>query len=124
MRTLLKALQPIIAGILLLAHAAGAEPLAAGASGSIGCAANAKQVERLVLDKSGVYENYKVDGKWAEHNLVKITANDVTLRNSDVLNGRHNGIVVYAENVVIDSCRIHHLLKGTFESQQDAHGIT
>jgi hypothetical protein len=114
----------VVAAFLLLAFEVRAEPFAAGISGRVGCRADAKQVEQLILDKPGTYENFRVDGKWAEHNLVKITANDVTLRNSEILHGRHNGIVVYASNVLIESCRIHHLLKGTFESQQDAHGIT
>jgi hypothetical protein len=31
---------------------------------------------------------------------------------------------VYADDVRIDSCRIHHFLAGTFADQVDAHGIT
>jgi hypothetical protein len=31
---------------------------------------------------------------------------------------------VFGTNVVIENCRIHHLLNGTFQDQQDAHGIT
>jgi len=110
--------------LLLLVVSSYAVTSAAGISGPVGCADNPVRVERLILDKPGVYENFRVDGQWAGQNLVKISADHVTLRRSEILRGRHNGIVIDAENVVIDSCRIHQLLKGTFASQQDAHGIT
>ncbi len=35
-----------------------------------------------------------------------------------------NGIGVFGTRVVIEHCRIHHLLYGTFQDQKDAHGIT
>jgi hypothetical protein len=95
-----------------------------GTVGDVGCGPNPKRVRQLRIDKPGVYENYLVDGEWSGSTLVKITADDVTLRNCEIRNGRHNAITVVAKNVVIESCRIHHLLKGTFEDQQDAHGIT
>ncbi|MGE3808141.1 MAG: DUF1961 family protein, partial [Gemmataceae bacterium] len=95
-----------------------------GVRGQVGCKEIPKVVDRLVITKPGVYENILVDGKWADGNLVKIQADDVTLRHCEIKNGTHNGITVYAKNVVIDSCRIHSQLKGTFKDQQDAHGIT
>jgi hypothetical protein len=36
----------------------------AGTQGAIGCGANPKRVNRLVIDKPGIYENYLVDGEW------------------------------------------------------------
>lgn len=115
-------------GFFFIAHTnngRSAEPNpAVGIRGEVGCKSSPKKVDRLVVDKPGVYENFQVDGKWAASNLVKITADNVTLRNCEIFNGRHNGITVYATNVVIESCKIHHLLNGTFKDQQDAHGIT
>jgi hypothetical protein len=95
-----------------------------GTVGDVGCGPNPKRVRQLRIDKPGVYENYLVDGEWTGSTLVKINADGVTLRNCEIRNGRHNALTVYAKNVVIESCRIHHVLKGTFEDQQDAHGIT
>ncbi|MCD6365470.1 MAG: right-handed parallel beta-helix repeat-containing protein, partial [Planctomycetes bacterium] len=99
---------------------------AIGAGGRIGCGENPTVVKRLTITKSGVYENYLVDGAGGteRRNLVSIKADDVILRNCTIRNGRHNAIVVYAKNVLIDSCKIHHMLAGTFEKQNDAHGIT
>ena len=61
---------------------AGEDPilLKVGAPRSIGCGPNAKRVKRLVIDKPGVYENYLVDGEWGGSTLVKINADNVTLR--------------------------------------------
>jgi hypothetical protein len=95
-----------------------------GTIGAVGCGLEPKRVQRLVIDQPGVYENYLVDGQWIGSTLVKINADDVTLRNCEIRNGTHNAITVYAKNVVIESCKIHHVLSGTFDQQQDAHGIT
>jgi hypothetical protein len=55
---------------------------------------------------------------------VKINADNVTLRHCEIRHGKHNAITVYAKNVVIESCKIHHVLAGSFRQQHDAHGIT
>lgn len=94
-----------------------------GIRGRVGCPPTAKRVKRLVIEKPGVYENLLIDGEGQNLNLVKITADDVTLRHCEVRHGRHNGVYVSGKNVTIDSCKIHHLLKGTYEKQNDAHGI-
>lgn len=99
-------------------------PLKVGAQGAIGCGPMATRVKRLVIDKPGVYENYLVDGEWGDSTLVKISANEVTLRNCEIRHCKHNAINVYAQNVVIESCKIHHALAGSFGQQHDAHGIT
>ena len=39
-------------------------------------------------------------------------------------NATHNGVGVFASDVLIENCRIHHLLQGSFKDQRDAHGIT
>ena len=118
--------RPFLLMLLAFVAAAPACVVAApvGITGTPGCGDNPKRVQRLEIKKPGVYENYLVDGEWADSNLVKVMADDVTLRHCEIRNGRHNGIVVYAANTVIDSCRIHHQLNGSFSDQQDAHGIT
>ena len=101
-----------------------AVPLKVGTQGSIGCGPSPTRVERLVIDKPGVYENYLVDGEWGGSTLIKIDADDVTLRHCEVRHGKHNAITVNAKNVLIESCKIHHVLAGSFDQQRDAHGIT
>jgi hypothetical protein len=96
----------------------------AGAPGPVITQANAKLVHRLEITKPGVYENFRVDAQGQGGNIVKITADDVTLRNCEVFNGTGNGVGVFGTRVVIENCHIHHLLNGTFEKQTDAHGIT
>lgn len=96
----------------------------AGAPGPVGTQAGAKLVHRLEITKPGVYENFRVDAQGQGGNIVKITADDVTLRNCEIFNGTGNGVGVFGTRVVIENCRIHHLLNGTFEKQNDAHGIT
>jgi hypothetical protein len=97
---------------------------AIGAAGNVGCGPNPQRVERLAITRPGVYENILVDGEWTEGTLVKINADGVTLRNCEIRHGRHNAVTVYARDVVIESCKIHHVLAGTFREQRDAHGIT
>ena len=94
-----------------------------GADANVGCRDNPKKVQRLSIKEPGVYENYLVDGEWVDRILVKIQTDNVTLRNCEIRNGRHNGISIYAKNVLIENCKIHHLLAGTFRDQEDAHGI-
>jgi hypothetical protein len=105
-------------------QAADAEFIKVGAQGVIGCNANPQRVSRLSLSKAGVYENYLVDGEWDNSTLVKIKGDNVTLRNSEIRNGKHNAINVSGSNVTIESCKIHHVLNGSFSKQADAHGIT
>lgn len=95
-----------------------------GVQGKHGCLKDPKKVERLEIKKPGVYENYLVDGKWGTGNRVKITADNVTLRNCEIFNCGGNGVGVFAKNTLIENCKIHHCLKGTFKEQADAHGIT
>ena len=99
-----------------------ATPIGAGAE--VGCLANPREVDRLEITKPGVYENYRVDSRWAGGNRVKITADDVVVRHCEIRNATGNGIGVFGKNVVIEHCHMHHLLNGTFAEQADAHGIT
>jgi hypothetical protein len=95
-----------------------------GVQGPVGCKENPKQVERLEITRPGVYENYLVDSNGATGNRVKITADNVTLRNCEVRNAAGNGVGVFGKNVTIENCKIHHLLAGSFKEQKDAHGVT
>ena len=95
-----------------------------GVQGAVGCLKNPKKTARLQIEKPGVYENYLVDGAWGTGNRVKITADDVTLRNCEIFNCGGNGVGCFAKNIVIENCKIHHCLKGAFSQQDDAHGIT
>lgn len=113
----------IILALSLAVSLANAAPLA-GTSGKIGTLENPKTVNRLEITKPGVYENFRVDAQGKGGNIVKITADDVTLRNCEIFNGSGNGVGVFGTRVVIENCRIHHLLSGTFEDQHDAHGVT
>lgn len=113
------ALLPPLAAISI---ASAATPI--GTDGKAGTLANPKTVSRLEITKPGVYENFIVDGAGAGGNLVKITADNVTVRHCEIRNGSGNGIGVFGKGVLIESCRIHHMLTGTFKEQHDAHGIT
>lgn len=107
---------------LVIPTSASAQPI--GVQGNAGCLKNPRTVDRLEIKKPGVHENYLVDGKWGPGNRVKITADDVTLRNCEIFNCAGNGVGVFAKNVVIENCKIHHCLHSTFKEQHDAHGIT
>ena len=110
--------------LFLTASLATAAPELAGTHGTVGTLTNPKLVHRLEITKPGVYENFLVDAQGKAGNIVKITADNVTLRNCEIFNGSGNGIGVFGTRVVIENCRIHHLLNGTFKEQNDAHGIT
>jgi hypothetical protein len=94
-----------------------------GARGLIGCREN-PTVDRLEISRPGVYENNLVDSHWAGGNRVKITADDVILRNCEIRNAMGNGVGIFGKNVTIENCKIHHLLASTFGQQADVHGIT
>jgi hypothetical protein len=109
---------------MALEVAAEPPPTALGARGDIGCGVNPTRLERLAITQPGIYEDLLIDGEWTDSTLVKITADDVTLRHCEIRHGRHNAVTVNARNVTIESCKIHHALAGTYEDQRDAHGIT
>lgn len=96
---------------------AAARNIAAGLSGPIGAGRGARVVPELRIDKPGVYENIIVDGKWGDHDLVRIRSDNVVLRNCTVRFGRRDAVEVYGRNVLIENCRIHHVLAGSFTEQ-------
>ncbi len=97
---------------------------APGPQGVIGVKGDPKRVLRLQITKPGIYENYLVDSNWAGGNRVKISADNVIIRNCEIRNASGNGIGVFGNKIVIENCRIHHLLAGSYSDQVDAHGIT
>lgn len=117
-----KLLLPLLAPVFACLATETSGPI--GAQGKVGCLANPKTVSRLEITKPGVYENYRIDAQGRGGNIVKITADNVTLRHCEIFNGTGNGVGVFGTGVVIENCRIHHLLNGTYADQKDAHGIT
>jgi hypothetical protein len=98
----------------------------AGLTGAVGAKPDARRVQSLRIDKPGIYENLLIDGEWSEQDLVRITADNVVLRNCTIRHGKRDGIEVYGRNVRIENCHIHHLISGTFRAEKniDSHGIT
>jgi len=94
-----------------------------GVQGRVGAPQGSPVLSRLHIDRPGTYENMIIDGNWRSGNLVKISANDVVLRNCEIRHSSGNGIGIFGTRIVIENCRIHHLLAGSFDNQQDAHGI-
>jgi hypothetical protein len=95
-----------------------------GVQGPVGCRDNPKKVDRLIITRPGVYDNYLVDSAWQGGNRVKISADNVTLRNCEIRNATGNGVGAFGKNVTIENCKIHHLLNSNFKDQKDAHGVT
>ena len=110
--------------LLLAPLAASHAQTRVGTHGRVGCLANPMTVNRLEITEPGVYENYCVDAQGKGGNIVKISANNVTLRNCEIRNATGNAVGVFGTKVVIENCRMHHLLAGTFKDQHDAHGVT
>jgi hypothetical protein len=117
-----------LACVLVLPPAGAAQEKTAGKpvgnQGPVGCRDNPKKVDRLVITQPGVYENYLVDCAWQGGNRVKITADNVILRNCEVRNATGNGVGAFGKNITVENCKIHHLLNGSFKEQKDAHGVT
>lgn len=90
-----------LAALLATRSAAGddqpdGEKVMVGARGSVGCGPRPRVVQRLAITEPGVYENILVDGQWVDSTLVKINADNATLRNCEIRNGTHNAVTVYA----------------------------
>jgi hypothetical protein len=101
-------------------------PEMAGLIGPVGARPDARKVGTLRIDKPGLYENILIDGEWISEDLVRITADNVVLRNCTIRNGRKDALEIYGRNVRVENCHIHHVLAGTFRAEHnlDAHGIT
>lgn len=108
-------------------HSAAGEVMEmAGLIGPVGAGPDARKVRTLRIDQPGVYENILVDGEWISEDLVRITADNVVLRNCTIRNGRKDALEIYGRNVRVENCHIHHVLAGTYRAEHnvDAHGIT
>ena len=111
----------------LCAAAGTAQPVVmAGLTGPVGARPDARKVRTLRIDQPGVCENILVDGDWINEDLVRITADNVVLRNCTIRFGRKDALEIYGRNVRVENCHIHHVLAGTYRAEHnaDAHGIT
>lgn len=66
------------------------------------------------------------DGQWGERDVIRVRSggDHLIIKNCVVRNGKRDGIdIASADNVLIEDCVIHHMLNGSFNNQQDAHGI-
>jgi hypothetical protein len=110
------------------AKAAAGNDICCGLIGPVGVQGAAKPSpvgnRRWDITEPGVYENYLVDLNFADADAVRIKADGAVLRHCELRNGRRDAIEIYADDVRIESCRIHHFLAGTFREQADAHGVT
>lgn len=96
-----------------------------GLTSPCGAGPDAKVVQTLRLAGKGeVKQNVIVDHNWGKGDAVEIRGDGAILRYCEIRNGLNDAVEVYAKNVTIESCRIHHFLASTFKKQQDAHGIT
>lgn len=71
-------------------------------------------------------ENLTFDAQFATEQCIEIHENGraAYIRQCEVRNGGSNGISLrQADNVIIEHCTIHHMLRGTWNNQKDAHGI-
>jgi hypothetical protein len=125
-RRFLKRSAGILAGLNVCRSAMAAPHL--GLIGPVGPQENPRTPpvvgKRWEIAEPGLYENYLVDLGFADHDAVRITADGTTLRHCEFRNGVRDANEVYADDVRIDSCRIHHFLAGSFREQADAHGVT
>jgi hypothetical protein len=101
-------------------------PEMAGLIGPVGAGPDARKVRTLRINQPGLYENILVDGEWIAEDLVRITADNVVLRNCTIRYGRRDALEIYGRNVRVENCHIHHVIAGTFRAEHnfDAHGIT
>lgn len=84
-QTLITVAALLVAPVCLLAQT----PV--GTQGTVGTLAAPKTVSRLQITKPGVYENLLVDAQGKGGNIVKITADNVIVRNCEIFNGSGNG---------------------------------
>ena len=81
----------------------------------------------LKLDQSYyTFDGLIIDGQFGSDDVVGINGggNYTIFLNSEVKNGVKDGIDLSdANGVLIENCEIHHMLAGTLNDQQDAHGI-
>ena len=124
----------LLAGVILAVLSPAIPPLngsapqshVAGLIAPVGARADARKVRTLRITEPGIYENILVDGEWSSEDLVRITADNVVLRNCTIRNGRRDALEIYGRNVRVENCHIHHVIAGTYQAAHnfDAHGIT
>lgn len=71
-------------------------------------------------------ENLTFDAQMATEQSIEIHENGhhTQIKRCEIRNGGSNGISIrQARGVLIEDCRIHHMLRGSWKNQKDAHGI-
>ncbi len=70
-------------------------------------------------------EKLTIDNNKTANDAVRIRGGkNAIFRHLEIKNGTKDGIdAADADNLLIDNCRIHHFLNGSFSNQADAHGI-
>ena len=99
-----------------------ASPIRVGAYGS----GAAPVLQRITArGEWWIFEDLEVDRQKEGGTAFRlIGAHNAIVRNMEIHNGTSDGIDVNGANdVVIENCEIHHFLRGSFTSQEDAHGI-
>ena len=86
-----------------------------------------KRKGRVVLIEHDHHQlrNLVLDGDFGTSDVLNIrTANGTTIYGCEVRNTQRDGIDLDESNdVVIDKCEVHHCLNGSFNNQEDGHGI-
>lgn len=96
-----------------------------GLLGAVGPRGEPRRVKALDITEKGVYEDYLVDQEGGSRSeVVRIKADGAVLRHCEIRNGTRDAVGVRATDVLIENCRIHHFLAGSFKEQVDAHGVT
>ncbi|MBN2289469.1 MAG: right-handed parallel beta-helix repeat-containing protein [Candidatus Glassbacteria bacterium] len=77
--------------------------------------------------KHFVIEGFILDGGFGARDVVRIRGGDAdstVLRNCEIRNSMRDGIdITGGDWILIENCKVHHHLAGTYDDQQDAHGI-
>jgi hypothetical protein len=79
-----------------------------------------------VNDAYHTFDGLIIDGQFGTKDVLQINSGgDYTiLRNCEIKNSVKDGIDLYkADNVLFEDLEIHHMLAGSYNNQEDAHGI-
>jgi hypothetical protein len=92
--------------------------------------------DRPIISRSGrvleinrqyfTIDGFIIDGQFGASDAVRVrsTADHFHMRNCEVKNSQQDGIdISSADHVLIENCRVHHMLASDSANQADAHGI-
>ncbi|MFZ0392074.1 MAG: right-handed parallel beta-helix repeat-containing protein [Calditrichia bacterium] len=69
---------------------------------------------------------FVLNGDFGDQDLLRIQSggDHAVIRNCEIKNSVKDGVDIRrADNVLIENCDIHHMLAGTYQNQEDAHGV-